>query len=79
NRNFNDLIELDSNLATPLTFSGKGNTIVDPNNRPVFVVSIPNGANLKKCVVIENFLGAIRTGEYTGTGTNAANCVSTPN
>jgi prepilin-type N-terminal cleavage/methylation domain-containing protein len=77
-RNFNDLIELDSNLVT-LTFSGKGNTIVDPNNRPVLVVSIPNSTNIKKCVVIENFLGAIRTGEYTGSGTDATNCVSTPN
>jgi prepilin-type N-terminal cleavage/methylation domain-containing protein len=69
NRNLNDLIQLDSNLAI-LTFSGKGNITIDGagNPRPAFVVSMRdgNGTNFKKCVVVQNFLGAIRTGKYIG-------------
>jgi prepilin-type N-terminal cleavage/methylation domain-containing protein len=79
-RNLNDLVQLDSNLAI-LTFSGKGNITINGagNPRPAFVVSMSNGTDLKKCVVVENFLGAIRTGEYTGTGTPVSTSCITPN
>lgn len=68
NRVLNDLIRLDSNLpAAPnntITFSGKGNIT---GTRPVLVVSIPNGTNLQRCVVIDSLLGSQRSGEYSGT------------
>lgn len=73
NRNLNDLIRLDTNRAT-ITFSGKGNIDVTP--RPVLVVSIPNGTNLQRCVVLDSLLGSQRSGEYSGTPTTpvSGNC-----
>ena len=68
NRNLNNLIQLNSNLpAAPnntITFSGKGN-ITGIN--PVLVVSIPNGTDLQRCVIIDSLLGSYRSGEYSGT------------
>ena len=63
NRNLNDLIRLNSNTTT-ITFSGKGNITGTP---PVLVVSIPNGTDLQRCVVIDSLLGSQRSGEYSGT------------
>ena len=62
NRSLNDLIQLNSNTAT-ITFSGKGNITVI---RPVVVVSMPNGTDLQRCVVIDSLLGSQRSGEYSG-------------
>lgn len=85
NRNFDDVsnqIEFYANQPT-ITFSGKGNTTVVLGNQPVFVISMSNGnsTDLQKCVVIENSLGTLRTGYYTGTldpadytNVQAANC-----
>ena len=66
NRNLNNLIQLNSNTTT-ITFSGKGNITATP--RPVLVVSIPNGTDLQRCVVIDSLLGSQRSGEYSGTPT----------
>lgn len=83
NRNFNDVsnqIEFYANQAT-ITFSGKGNTSVTTGIEPVFVISMPNGTNLQRCVVIQNSLGTLRTGDYIVnldssdyTNVQAANC-----
>jgi prepilin-type N-terminal cleavage/methylation domain-containing protein len=83
-RILNSSIALASNLEssniTKVTFSGKGNiTIDDPVNPPVLVVSIPDGTDLKKCVVIENFLGVIRTGKYDGSGIPDSEICEPPN
>ncbi|MEL6439454.1 MAG: prepilin-type N-terminal cleavage/methylation domain-containing protein [Cyanobacteria bacterium J06621_8] len=63
-------INTDFTLATSrpnITFSGKGNIALAPQV-PVIVLADPNGgSNQQSCVVIENSLGSIRTGEYTGT------------
>ena len=69
NRNLNDLIQLDTNLpAAPnntITFSGKGN--ITGTTPPVLVVSILNGTDLQRCVVLDSLLGSQRSGEYSGT------------
>ncbi|HEY9771088.1 MAG TPA: GspH/FimT family pseudopilin [Coleofasciculaceae cyanobacterium] len=57
-------IQLNSNTTT-ITFSGKGNITGTPS--PVLVVSIPNGTNLQRCVVIDSLLGSLRSGDYSGT------------
>ena len=82
-RDFNDVsneIQFYANQPT-ITFSGKGNTTVVSPNEPVFVISMSNGTNLHRCVVIENSLGTLRDGIYTGTlnptnyaNVQAANC-----
>ena len=64
NRNLNDLIQLDTNTTT-ITFSGKGN--ITGATAPVLVVSIPNGTDLQRCVVLDSLLGSQRSGEYSGT------------
>lgn len=64
NRNLNDLVQLNSN-STTITFSGKGN--ITGATPPVLVVSIPNGTNLQRCVVIDSLLGSLRSGNYSGT------------
>ena len=66
NRNLNNLIQLNTNTTT-ITFSGKGNITATP--RPVLIVSIPNGTNLQRCVVLDSLLGSQRSGEYSGTPT----------
>ena len=73
NRNLNNLIQLNTNTTT-ITFSGKGNITATP--RPVLVVSIPNGTNLQRCVVLDSLLGSQRSGEYSGTPTTpvSGNC-----
>ena len=62
-------IDTDFTLTTSrtgITFSGKGNISLAPQT-PVIVVSFPNGgSNQQRCVVMENTLGSIRTGEYAG-------------
>ena len=63
NRVLDDLIELNTNTPT-ITFSGKGNIT---GAAPVLVVSIPNGTDLQRCVVIDSLLGSQRAGEYSGT------------
>jgi prepilin-type N-terminal cleavage/methylation domain-containing protein len=71
-RSLNDLIRFNSNVTT-VSFSGKGNT----NASSIFVVSMNNGTNQKKCLVVSSGLGIMRTGDYTGdpTGTLAeASC-----
>ena len=66
-RNLNNLIKLDSSRTT-ITFSGKGNITIDGSNpTPVLVVSMPNGTDLQRCVVLDNILASLRTGEYSGT------------
>ena len=68
NRDLNDLVQLSSSRAS-ITFSSKGNITIDAvNPTPVIVVSMANGngTNLQRCVVIQNSLGSIRTGNYTG-------------
>jgi prepilin-type N-terminal cleavage/methylation domain-containing protein len=77
-RVLNDLIILDSS-RTSITFSGKGN--IDATTTPVLVVSMTNGTNLQKCVVLEGFLASMRTGNYSGTiptSPASASCVNTP-
>lgn len=65
-RNFNPQFTLTSSRPT-ITFSSKGNISLDPQT-PVIVMSFPNGgSNQQRCVVIENTLGLIRTGDYSGT------------
>lgn len=59
-------IQLNSNRAS-IDFSGKGNITGTPS--PVLVVSMPNGTNLRKCVVLEGVLGTLRSGDYDSTGT----------
>lgn len=78
-RSLDDRIDFNSSRTT-LTFSGKGNITIDPANglpTPVFVVFMSNGTNQQKCLVIENSLGIVRTGDYLGTppaSPIAANC-----
>ena len=68
NRNLNSMVQLNTNLpAAPnntITFSGKGNIT---GTNPVLVVSMPNGTDLQRCVVIDSLLGSQRSGEYSGT------------
>ncbi len=64
-RNFDSDFTLTSSRPT-ITFSSKGNIALDPT--PVIVMSFPNGgSNQQRCVVIENTLGLMRTGDYSGT------------
>ena len=66
-RVLNDLVQLNSSRAT-ITYSGKGNITIDGSNpTPVLVVSIPNSTVKQSCVVIQNALGSVRTGDYSGT------------
>jgi len=72
NRILNDRIRFNSN-ATTVTFSGKGNT----NSSAILVVSMENGTNQQKCLVMNSGLGLMRTGDYSGdpTGTlTETNC-----
>ena len=64
NRILDDLIQLNTNTTT-ITFSGKGN--ITGATPPVLVVSMPNGTDLQRCVVIDSLLGSQRSGEYSGT------------
>ena len=65
-RNFDSKFTLTSSRTT-ITYSAKGNISLDPQT-PVIVMSFPDGgSNQQKCVVIENTLGLIRTGDYSGT------------
>ena len=70
NRVLDDLVTLNSS-RTEIAFSGKGNISIDDSDAdlltPVLVVSIPNGTDRQSCVVIQNTLGSIRTGDYIGT------------
>ena len=71
NRILDDLIQLNTNRTT-IRFSGKGNIEIDDTAgsttpTPVLVVSIPNGTDLQRCVVIDSLLGSQRSGEYSGT------------
>ena len=74
NRNLlpNSVMKINSNRAN-ITFSGKGNiTVIDAAGsaqpRPTVVVYVPNGLDSqRRCVVIENSLGSIRTGNYSAT------------
>ena len=69
-RILNDLVQLNSSRTT-IIFSGKGNISIDNSDpnllTPVLVVSIPNGTNKQACVVIQNALSSVRTGDYNGT------------
>ncbi|MDJ0588552.1 MAG: prepilin-type N-terminal cleavage/methylation domain-containing protein [Pleurocapsa sp. MO_226.B13] len=68
NRVVNNLVTLNSN-RTAIIFSGKGNITIDNatgNPRPVLVAFMANGTDKQSCVVIQNTLGSMRTGEYTG-------------
>lgn len=69
-RSIDDSIQLDSSRTT-ITFSGKGNITIDNSNvalrTPVLVASMNSGTDKQACVVMENSLGAIRTGDYLGT------------
>ncbi|MGF1589461.1 MAG: Tfp pilus assembly protein FimT/FimU [Pleurocapsa sp.] len=67
-RVLNDSIQLNTSRTT-ITFSGKGNITIDTttNPTPVLVVSIPNGTNHQRCVVLDGFLASMRTGDYSGT------------
>ena len=62
-RQLNNNVALNTDaLGNTIIFSSKGSI----ENTPIlFVTSIPNGnLNQQKCVVIENTLGKIRTGDY---------------
>jgi len=63
-------IDSDFTLTTSrddITFSGKGNISLT-DGVPVIVLSFPDGGSTQQsCVVIENSLGSIRTGDYAGT------------
>ena len=69
-RSIDDSIQLDSSRTT-IAFSGKGNITIDNSNAalrtPVLVASMNSGTDQQGCVVMENSLGAIRTGDYSGT------------
>ncbi|MDJ0533853.1 MAG: prepilin-type N-terminal cleavage/methylation domain-containing protein [Xenococcaceae cyanobacterium MO_207.B15] len=57
-----------------IVFSGKGNT---SNSGAIFVIYMSSGTDQQKCFVIDNTLGAMRTGDYTGNPTatlNVNNC-----
>jgi prepilin-type N-terminal cleavage/methylation domain-containing protein len=56
-------IQLDSSTAS-IGFSGKGNITV---TQPTIVVSMTNGSNLQKCVVLDGLFATMRSGEYSGT------------
>nr|WP_172657317.1 hypothetical protein [Myxosarcina sp. GI1] len=71
-RSLKNSINFNSNLNA-ITFSGKGNT----NNSAILVVSMPDGTDSQKCLVMNAGLGLIRTGDYSGDPTGAlaeANC-----
>ena len=80
-RNLNENLEIATNLTNngtannhDIDFSGKGNT---SDSGAIFVLYMTNGTTQQKCFVIDNTLGAMRTGDYTGdvTGTlNVDNC-----
>jgi prepilin-type N-terminal cleavage/methylation domain-containing protein len=79
-RNLNNLIQLNSNI-TSIVFSGKGN--ITGATPPAIVVSMPNGSNSRKCVVLEGFFGTLRSGDYSsaiadGATPASASCVNTP-
>lgn len=87
-RVLHDSVQLNfSRTGTPatITFSGKGNITIDNTDAalrtPVLVMSIPNNANIQKCVVMEGVLGTIRTGDYSGTIPDpplSTGCVKSP-
>ncbi len=80
-RNLNENLDITTNVANngtannyDIVFSGKGNT---SNNGAIFVIYMSSGTNQQKCFVIDNSLGVMRTGDYTGdpTGTlDVNNC-----
>ncbi len=76
-RNLNENLEIATNLTNngtannhDIDFSGKGNT---SNSGAIFVLYMTNGTTQQKCFVIDNTLGAMRTGDYTGDVTETLN------
>ncbi len=80
-RNLNDNLEIATNMANngtannfDISFSGKGNT---GNSGAIFVIYMTNGTTKQSCFVVDNLLGATRSGDYDGDPTatlNANNC-----
>ncbi|MBK1989839.1 prepilin-type N-terminal cleavage/methylation domain-containing protein [Sphaerospermopsis aphanizomenoides BCCUSP55] len=56
--------------ATSVNFDYLGNS----SSEITVVVSPASNPNFKKCLVLSTPLGLIRTGKYSGSGTNSANC-----
>jgi prepilin-type N-terminal cleavage/methylation domain-containing protein len=56
-----DNVQLNSSTNS-ITFSGKGNIT---GAAPVLVVSMANGTDNRKCVVLEGVLGTLRAGDYS--------------
>ncbi|MGV2831617.1 pilus assembly FimT family protein [Myxosarcina sp. GI1(2024)] len=74
NRDLDENVRLNSNVTT-VSFSHKGTT----NTSAVLVVSMANGTNQQRCMVVSPGIGIMRTGDYTGdpTGTlDENNCDS---
>lgn len=68
--------------VSALNFNFKGRTFntntppTELKNRVTVVLSHPENSSIQRCVVIAGPLGLIRTGDYSGSGTNEANCAS---
>jgi prepilin-type N-terminal cleavage/methylation domain-containing protein len=62
-----DLSKIDSSIQlnsteSSIVFSGKGNITAA---QPTIVVSMANGSNLRKCVVLDGLFATIRSKEYS--------------
>ena len=56
-----------------ITFDFKGRTNLG-GSAGTMVFSVPDNSVKKKCLVVSQGLGMIRTGNYTGIGATATNC-----
>jgi prepilin-type N-terminal cleavage/methylation domain-containing protein len=80
-RNIKDVNVDQNNNANlwKIVFDFKGRTN-DVDSAGTMVLSqIDSTSNEKKCLVVSQGLGIIRTGNYTGTGATAANCSTSKN
>ena len=70
-------ISLTHNQTNPwiVTFDFKGRTDL-VSNAGTIVFSLPNTSVQRKCLVLSQGLGLVRTGSYNGTGVTATNCTT---
>ncbi len=73
-----DAFKIRNNL-TSINFNYRGDTSTSTANKGTIILSLPDGNNEYKCLVISPGIGLVRTGNYDATdatGTDPAKCTS---
>jgi prepilin-type N-terminal cleavage/methylation domain-containing protein len=80
-RNLKDVnVDQNNNAALwTIVFDFKGRTNEVNSGGTIVFSQIDSYSSEKKCLVVSQGLGIIRTGDYTGTGATAANCNTSKN